>query len=79
MLNAFFRVAPKVLFNFLAIFAVAVFFFAKAFNSRTSVVDQARRFFDFLAISHTPTRLIKLGHAEGCVKALFAQRAPFVN
>jgi hypothetical protein len=51
MLNAFCRVAPSVLRNFLAILAAAVFFFAKVFNSRTSVAVQARRFFDFLAIS----------------------------
>jgi hypothetical protein len=51
MLNAFWRVAPSVLFNFLAIFAAAVFFFANVFNSRTSVAVQARRFFDFLAIN----------------------------
>jgi hypothetical protein len=51
MLNAFCRVAPSVLFNFLAIFAAAVFFFASDFNSRTSTAVQARRFFDFLAIN----------------------------
>jgi hypothetical protein len=51
MLNAFCRVAPSVLRNFLAIFPAAVFFFASAFNSRTSVAVQARRFFDFLAIN----------------------------
>jgi hypothetical protein len=51
MLNAFWRVAPSVLFNFLAIFAAAVFFFASDFNSRISVAVQARRFFDFLAIN----------------------------
>jgi hypothetical protein len=51
MLNAFCRVAPSVRFNFLAIFAAAVFFFANAFNSRTSVAVQPRRFFDFLAIN----------------------------
>jgi hypothetical protein len=51
MLNAFWRVAPSVLFNFLAIFAAAVFFFANDFNSRISVAVQARRFFDFLAIN----------------------------
>jgi hypothetical protein len=51
MLNAFWRVAPSVLFNFLAIFDAAVFFFAKDFNSRISVAVQARRFLDFLAIN----------------------------
>src|SRR6476620_3215287 len=51
MLNAFWRVAPSVLFNFLAIFAAAVFFFANDFNSRISVAVHARRFFDFLAIN----------------------------
>ena len=51
ILNAFCRVAPSVLFNFLAILAAAVFFFANDFNSRTSVAVQARRFFDFLAIN----------------------------
>jgi hypothetical protein len=51
MLNAFWRVAPSVLFNFLAIFAAAVFFFANDFNSRISGAVQARRFFDFLAIN----------------------------
>jgi hypothetical protein len=51
MLNAFCRVAPSVLLNFLAIFAAAVFFFANVFSSRTSVAVQARRFFDFLAIN----------------------------
>ena len=51
MLNAFCRVAPSVLRNFLAIFPAAVFFFAKLFNSRTSVAVHARRFFDFLAIN----------------------------
>ncbi len=51
MLNAFCRVAPSVLFNFLAICDAAVFFFAIVFSSRTSVAVQARRFFDFLAIN----------------------------
>src|SRR6185437_7206779 len=51
MLNAFWRVAPSVLFNFLAILAAAVFFLASDFNSRISVAVQARRFFDFLAIN----------------------------
>ena len=48
MLNAFWRVAPSVLFNFLAIFA-AVFFFANDFNSRISGAVQARRFFRLLS------------------------------
>jgi hypothetical protein len=51
MLNAFCRVAPSVLFNFLAICDAAVFFFAIVFSSRTSVAVQARRFFDFLGIN----------------------------
>jgi hypothetical protein len=51
MLNAFCRVAPSVLFNFLAIRDAAVFFFAIVFSSRTSVAVQARRFFDFLGIN----------------------------
>jgi hypothetical protein len=51
MLNAFCRVAPSVLRNFLAILAAVVFFFAMLFNSRTSVAVHARRFFDFLAIN----------------------------
>jgi hypothetical protein len=44
MLNAFCRVAPSVLFNFLAILDAGVFLFAIAFNSRTSTEVQARRF-----------------------------------
>ncbi len=51
MLNAFCRVAPSVLFNFLAICDAAVFFFAIVFSSRISLAVQARRFFDFLAIN----------------------------
>jgi hypothetical protein len=50
MLNAFCRVAPSVLFSFLAILLAGVFVFAIAFRPRTSVTVQARRFFDFLAI-----------------------------
>lgn len=50
MLNAFCRVAPSVLFSFLAILDAGVFFFAIDFNSRTSVEVQARRFFVLLAI-----------------------------
>jgi hypothetical protein len=50
MLNAFCRVAPSVLFNFLAIFDAGVFLFAIVFSSRTSTEVQARRFFVLLAI-----------------------------
>jgi hypothetical protein len=50
MLNAFCRVAPSVLFNFLAIFEAGVFRFAIVFSSRTSPDVQARRFFVLLAI-----------------------------
>jgi hypothetical protein len=63
MLNAFCRVAPSVLFNFLAILAAAVFFFANAFSSRTSVAVQARRFFDFLAINPPFQERQLLSHA----------------
>ncbi len=51
MLNAFWRVAPSVLRNRLAIFAAVVFFFANVFSSRTSVAVHARRFFALLAIN----------------------------
>jgi len=44
MLNAFCRVAPSVLFSFLAIFLAGVLVFAIVFNPRTSVAVQARRF-----------------------------------
>jgi len=44
MLNAFCRVAPSVLFSFLAIFLAGVLVFAIVFNPRTSVSVQARRF-----------------------------------
>ena len=50
MLNAFCRVAPSVRPNFLAILLAAVFLRAMVFRSRTSLVVQARRFFDRLAI-----------------------------
>jgi hypothetical protein len=50
MLNAFCRVAPSVLFNFLAIFDAGVFLRAIVFSSRTSTEVHARRFFDLLAI-----------------------------
>ena len=51
MLNAFCRVAPSVLLNFLAILAAGVFLRAMVFSSRTSVEVHARRFFDFLGIN----------------------------
>jgi hypothetical protein len=51
MLNAFCRVAPSVLRNFLAILAAGVFLRAIVFSSRTSVEVHARRFFDFLGIN----------------------------
>jgi len=51
MLNAFCRVAPSVLRNFLAILAAGVFLRAIVFSSRTSPDVQARRFFDFLGIN----------------------------
>ncbi len=51
MLNAFCRVAPSVLFNFLAIRAAGVFLRAMVFSSRTSLEVHARRFFDFLGIN----------------------------
>jgi hypothetical protein len=50
MLNAFCRVAPSVLFNFLAILDAGVFLFAMVFSSRTSPEVHARRFFVLLAI-----------------------------
>src|SRR5579862_5471305 len=50
MLNAFCRVAPSVLFNFLAIREAGVFLFAIVFSSRTSLEVHARRFFALLAI-----------------------------
>jgi hypothetical protein len=50
MLNAFCRVAPSVLFNFLAILEAGVFLFAIDFSSRTSLEVHARRFFVLLAI-----------------------------
>jgi len=52
MLNAFCRVAPSVLFNFLAIFGAGVFVFAIVLSPRTSVAVQARRFLD-LAIEQS--------------------------
>ena len=50
ILNAFCRVAPSVLFNFLAIREAGVFLFAIVFSSRTSPEVHARRFFALLAI-----------------------------
>lgn len=50
MLNAFCRVAPSVLFNFLAIRDAGVFLRAIVFSSRTSLEVHARRFFARLAI-----------------------------
>ena len=50
MLNAFCRVAPSVLFSFLAILEAGVFLFAIAFKSRTSPEVHARRFLVLLAI-----------------------------
>ncbi len=44
MLHAFCRVAPSVLFNFLAIFLAGVLVFAIDFNPRTSATVHARRF-----------------------------------
>jgi hypothetical protein len=44
MLKAFCRVAPSVLFNFLAIFLAGVLVFAIVFNPRTSVAVQERSF-----------------------------------
>ena len=49
MLNAFWRVAPSVRFNVLAMLGARVFLRAAVFNIRTSAVVHARRF-DFLAI-----------------------------
>jgi hypothetical protein len=51
MLNAFCRVAPSVLFSFLAIFEAGVFLFAMVLSSRTSLEVQARRFFVLVAIN----------------------------
>ena len=51
MLKAFWRVAPSVLRNRLAILPAVVFFFASVLNSRTSVAVHARRFFALLAIN----------------------------
>jgi hypothetical protein len=50
MLNAFCRVAPSVLFSFLAILDAGVFLFAMVLSSRTSPEVHARRFFVLLAI-----------------------------
>jgi hypothetical protein len=51
MLKAFWRVAPSVLLNFLAICAALVFLRANDFRSRTSPEVQARRFFFLFAIN----------------------------
>jgi hypothetical protein len=50
MLNAFWRVAPSDRFNFLAILAAGVFFFAIVFSSRTWTGVQARLFPFFMRI-----------------------------
>lgn len=50
MLNAFWRVAPSVLFSFLAIRPAGVFLRAIVFSSRTSLEVHARRFFFLFAI-----------------------------
>jgi len=51
MLKAFWRVAPSVLFSFLAICAALVFLRAIVFSSRTSLEVHARRFFFLFAIN----------------------------
>jgi hypothetical protein len=59
MLNAFWRVAPTVRLSALAILLAAVFFFAKAFNSRTCAALQEtlfRAFFDIVEISNLKER-----------------------
>src|SRR5271154_5863386 len=50
MLNAFWRVAPSVLLNFLAIRDALAFLRAIVFSSRTSAEVHARRFFFLFAI-----------------------------
>jgi hypothetical protein len=50
ILKAFCRVAPSVLFNFLAMLAAGVFLRAIDFRSRSSAAVHARRFFGLLAI-----------------------------
>jgi hypothetical protein len=50
MLNAFWRVAPSVRFNALAIFDAVVFFFASVLSVRTFSVVHARRLDAFFAI-----------------------------
>ena len=50
MLKAFWRVAPSVLFSFLAICDAEVFLRAIVFSSRTSLEVHERRFFFLLAI-----------------------------
>ncbi|HXW71786.1 MAG TPA: hypothetical protein VEK34_10150 [Methylocella sp.] len=51
MLKAFWRVAPSVLFSFLAICEAFVFLRAIAFSSRSSLEVHARRFFFLFAIT----------------------------
>jgi hypothetical protein len=53
ILNAFWRVAPSDRFNFLAILAAGVFFFAIVFSSRTCTDVHERLFFPFF-ISESP-------------------------
>jgi hypothetical protein len=66
MLNAFCRVAPSVLFSFLAILDAGVFLFAMVFKSRTSPEVHARRFFVLLAIEppFQMRRVVSLAGAE---------------
>jgi hypothetical protein len=58
MLKAFWRVAPSVRFSHLAIFLVGVLLRANALSSRTSFEVQARRFFEFLAITASQDTII---------------------
>ena len=52
ILNAFWRVAPSVLFNFLAIRPAGVFLRAMVLSSRTCTDVQARLFDPFLGMSN---------------------------
>jgi len=54
ILNAFCRVAPSDRFNFLAILAAGVFFFAIVFSSRTWTDVQARLFVPFFMRIKSP-------------------------
>ena len=54
ILNAFWRVAPSLRFNALAILAAGFLFLASDFNVRTCTGVHARRFDTFLAIQITP-------------------------